>query len=391
MKDLDPRLGPDGHPLADEPEFLQQEEQDDVSKLQSIIRELDLTGGVARIFRQTAGRAEFDYEGELPVDGFNLETIKRVYGGGRYIVRFAAKGGRYVRSIKFSVSPHHKGELDTVNTSVAVSNNSNDNNMIALLMQQAQQSAQQQQQMMTLMVTMMSESNKSMAQVIAAAISAGNGRAVVPAEPASKTVELLMPLMIENMKPRGGTAEVVEQLKLLKELTAGETKEEKGEEDMMTKILNVGAPILGALMNRGQPAPAIPMPAPAAPAPTPNPALPGADPERAARENAESLLLKLRLATPTLVKAARQNREIEPYLDVLDDMLDDEGYAMLCHLLEQPNWMQLLFAGNPEVEANREWFENFRAVVLNPQDDEATATGQSVEAKGPEGPLVPAA
>ena len=191
MKDIDPRDPRLEGALNDEPEFLQQEEQDDVSKLQSIIRELDLTGGVARIFRQTAGRAEFDYEGELPVDGFNLETIKRVYGGGRYIIRFAAKGGRYVRSIKFSVSPRHKGELETLNTPTPVNGNDN-GNMIALLMQQAQQSAQQQQQMMTLMVTMMSESNKSMAQVIAAAIS-GNGRAAVPAEPASKTVELLMP------------------------------------------------------------------------------------------------------------------------------------------------------------------------------------------------------
>ena len=74
MKDIDPRDPRLEDALSDEPEFLQQEEQDDVSKLQSIIRELDLTGGVARIFRQTAGRAEFDYEGELPVDGFNLET-----------------------------------------------------------------------------------------------------------------------------------------------------------------------------------------------------------------------------------------------------------------------------------------------------------------------------
>ena len=390
MKDIDPRDPRLEGALSDEPEFLQQEEQDDVSKLQSIIRELDLTGGVARIFRQTAGRAEFDYEGELPVDGFNLETIKRVYGGGRYIIRFAAKGGRYVRSIKFSVSPRHKGELETLNTPTPVNGNDN-GNMIALLMQQAQQAAQQQQQMMTLMVTMMSESNKSMAQVIAAAIS-GNGRAAVPAEPASKTVELLMPLMIENMKPRGGTAEVVEQLKLLKELTGSEPKEEK-EEDMMTKILNVGAPILGALMNRGQAQPPIPMPPPPAPLPAANPALPQAPApdETAARRKAEELLLKLRLATPMLVKAAAENREIEPYLDTLDEMVDDEGYEMLCHLLEQPNWMTLLFGDNPGVLANRQWFENFRAVILAPDESDTKAAGPA--AAGPQAagsPLLPA-
>lgn len=375
--------------LLREPEFMHQEENDDVTKLQSIIRELDLSGGVARIFRQTAGRAEFDYEGELPVDGFNLETIKRVYGGGRYIIRFAAKGGRYVRSIKFSVSPRHKGELENTNIPAPV-NSSPDNGLIAFMMQQQQAAQQQQQQMMTLMMTLMSESNKSMAQVIAAAISSGNGRAAVPAEPASKTVELLMPLMIENMKPRGGTAEVVEQLRLLKELT-GPEKEEK-EEDMMTKILNVGAPILGALMNRGQGGQApIPMPPPQ-PQPQANPALPTPTPpnDQAARRKAEELLMKLRLVTPTLVRSARDNREIEPLLDTLDDLLDDESHAMLCHLLEQPNWLEMLFGNNPDVQAHRQWFENFRELILNPED-EANPAQAEADAPAPVSPLVPAA
>lgn len=378
---MDPRL------LGQEPEFVQEEEQDDVSKLQGIIRELDLSGGVARIFRQTAGRAEFDYEGEVPVDGFNLETVKRVYGGGRYIIRFAAKGGRYVRSIKFSVSPHHRGELDMAATPSA---SGPDNGMIALLMQQAQQSAQQQQQMMTLMVTMMSESNKSMAQVIAAAIG-GNRHSQEPrmtVDTGSKTMELLMPLMIEGLKPRGGTAEVVEQLKLLKELT-GEPEKEK-DEDMLTKIMNVGGPILGALMNRGTQAP-IPMPAPSAPQPAANPALPPTPnpAEEAARRKAEELLMKLRFATPMLVKGASEGKEIQPYLDTLNDMVDDEGYEMLCHLLEQPNWIEILFGNNPGVEANRQWFENFREVILNPEDE--TTGSQTPETPvAPSSPLHPA-
>lgn len=372
--------------LLREPEFIHQEESDDVTKLQNIIRELDLSGGVARIFRQTAGRAEFDYEGELPVDGFNLETIKRVYGGGRYIIRFAAKGGRYVRSIKFSVSPRHKGELENTNLPAPVSN-SPDNGLIAFMMQQNQAAQQQQQQMMTLMMTLMSESSKSMASVIAAAISSGNGRGGGPAEPASRTVELLMPLMIENMKPRGGTTEVMEQLKLLKELT-GPEKEEK-EEDTMTKILNMGAPILGALMNRGQggqPPQPIPMPPP----PASNPALPTPQPDMSAQRKAEALLMKLRLATPMLVRSARENRDIEPLLEILDDMLDDESYGMLCHLLGQPNWTELLFGNNPDVQAHRVWFDNFRELILNPED-EANPSPAQAEVPATDSPLVPAA
>lgn len=109
MRDIQEGLPPDA-----DPEFVHEEEQDDVSKIQSLLKELDMHGGVARIFRQRPGHAKFEYEGEIPADGFTLETIKRSYGGGDYMIRFAAKGGRYVRSIRFSIDPRHKGELDKI-------------------------------------------------------------------------------------------------------------------------------------------------------------------------------------------------------------------------------------------------------------------------------------
>lgn len=377
MRDIQEGLPPDA-----DPEFVHEEEQDDVSKIQSLLKELDMHGGVARIFRQRPGHAKFEYEGEIPADGFTLETIKRSYGGGDYMIRFAAKGGRYVRSIRFSIDPRHKGELDKIHEPPQVTqNNANDNSqaLLAFMMQQQQAQAQQAQQSMTLMMTMMSESQKSMAAIIAAAI---GGRS--QPEPASRFIDVMMPMITESMKPRGGIADVAETVKLAKELI-GPPQEKEEKDDMLEKMMTIGAPLLGAFMNRGQPQPQ-PQPRPVAPAaPT---ALPPT-PEQVANAKAQQLLGQLRFVTPVLVRAAKKDSPIESYVDILNDTLDDEGYEMLTYLLQREDWTTTLFDNNPDVIANRQWFENFRSVILNP-DDETTPgeeTPESAQVPKAPGPL----
>ena len=127
-------------------------------------------------------------------------------------------------------------------------------------------------------------------------------------------------------------------------------------------------------MNRGQPQPQ-PQPRPVAPV-TP-PALP--TPEQIANQKAQALLGQLRFVTPILTRAASRNSPIDSYVDILNDTLDDEGYGMLVFMLQREDWISTLFNDNPEVVANRQWFENFRAVILNP-DDEATLGEEAPEA-----------
>lgn len=377
MRDIQEGLPPDA-----DPEFVHEEEQDDVSKIQSLLKELDMHGGVARIFRQRPGHAKFEYEGEIPADGFTLETIKRSYGGGDYMIRFAAKGGRYVRSIRFSIDPRHKGELDKIHEPPQVTqNNTNDNSqaLLAFMMQQQQAQAQQAQQSMTLMMTMMSESQKSMAAIIAAAIGGRN-----QPEPASRFIDVMMPMITESMKPRGGIADVAETVKLAKELL-GPPQEKEEKDDMLEKMMTIGAPLLGAFMNRGQPQPQ-PQPRPVAPA---APAALPPTPEQVANAKAQQLLGQLRFVTPVLVRAAKKDSPIESYVDILNDTLDDEGYEMLTYLLQREDWTTTLFDNNPDVIANRQWFENFRSVILNP-DDETTPgeeTPESAQVPKAPGPL----
>jgi hypothetical protein len=364
-------------PLPDaEPEFVHEEEQDDVSKIQALLKELDMGGGVARIFRQRPGQAKHEYEGEIPADAFTLETIKRSYGGGDYLIRFAAKGGRYVRSIRFAIDPRHKGELDKINEPPPVTQNSNDNSqaLLAFMMQQQQTQAQQAQQSMTLMMTMMSESQKSMAAIIAAAI--GGGGRQVQSEPSSKFIEVMMPMLTESMKPRGGVAELTENVKLVKELM-GSAPEKEEKDDMLEKMMTIGAPLIGAFMSRGQPQPQQPQPVRVNP--TQPQALP--TPEQIAQAKAQELLGKLRFVTPVLVRAAKKGSYVDSYIDILNDNLDDEGHEMLVYMLQRDDWVTTLFNDNPDVVANRQWFENLREAILTPDDEDTTGeeTTESVE------------
>jgi len=240
------------------------------------------------------------------------------------------------------------------------------------MMQQQQAQAQQAQQSMTLMMTMMSESQKSMAAIIAAAI---GGR--TQPEPASRFIDVMMPMITESMKPRGGIADVAETVKLAKELI-GPPQEKEEKDDMLEKMMTIGAPLLGAFMNRGQPQPQ-PQPRPVAPS---APAALPPTPEQIANAKAQQLLGQLRFVTPVLVRAAKKDSPIESYLDILDDSLDDEGYEMLTFMLQRDDWITTLFADNPDVIANRKWFDGLREAILNPDED--TTTGREVPEQGTE-------
>lgn len=367
--------------------------QDDVDRIQQLLKELDLTGGVARVFRQRPGKAEFDYEGEIAVDAFSLETIKRVYGGGRYQIKLTAKNGKYVRQIKFSVDPRHQGEMDKSNEPAMPAAPGSNNDLVAFLLKsqqdQQERAMQSQQQMMALMVTMLTESQKATATMMAAAFQREPVN-VTPQEPASRLIEVMTPFLLQQMqapKPSNNLAELVESLKVVKELASGESPREEEKEDMFEKVIKIGAPILGAFMSRGQPMPPLPPQAmpqnpvqrPAIPqqASAPPPAPDADDAARAAMEGKmRSLLGQLRAVTPVLVRAAKKNSPIESYLDILDDTLDEDGWNLLTMFLEREDWVVTLFNDDPGVKANLPWFENFRAMVLTPPEDEGEATAQ---------------
>jgi disulfide oxidoreductase YuzD len=146
-------------------------------------------------------------------------------------------------------------------------------------------------------------------------------------------------------------------------------------------MMTIGAPLLGAFMSRGQQP--QPQPQPVRVNPVQPQALP--TPEQMAQAKAQDLLGKLRFVTPVLVRAAKKGSFIDSYVDILNDNLDDEGHEMLVFMLQRDDWISTLFNDNPDVVANRQWFENLREAILNPDEDapgEETAQA-SEEPKAP--------
>jgi hypothetical protein len=173
------------------------------------------------------------------------------------------------------------------------------------------------------------------------------------------------------MKPRGGMSELTENVKLVKELMSGAPEKEE-KDDMLEKMMTIGAPLIGAFMSRGQPQQPQPQPVRVNPV---QPVIPTQ--EQLAQSKAQDLLGKLRFVTPILVRAARKGAFIDSYLDILNDSLDDEGHEMLVYMLQREDWISTLFNGNPDVVANRQWFEQLREAILTPEDESTDPTGEA--------------
>jgi len=400
----------DGDPIPTDPliEAEHDDTRDDVDQIRQLIRELDLGGGVARIHRRRPGAAQYTYEAEVPVDGFSQEMVRRVHGGGDYAIKLVSRGGKFVRQLKFSIDASHVGEMDRKKEIALPMNNGQDGNMMAFLLksqeaaeQRAEAATHRAEQSMQLLMTSMMQSQTTLVQLMV-----GKPQPAAP-EPFSRIIEVMAPLLVpvitQAMQPRpSGLGEIGELVKLARDLSpaAPTADAEPKEEDMMdrlSKILQAGAPLVQAFLDRGrsQPQPMAqvnPKPRPVQPAePTPIPS--AQDLERQAAEKAlRDLLGQLKMVTPVLVRAASKNSQIESYLDFVDDYLDEQQYQALQMLLQRDDWVDTLFGGDPGVRSNMGWFENFRQMILNPEtevetDDDTPKTDSQggAQASGPVG------
>jgi len=356
------------------------ETTEDIDKIQQLVRELGLTGGAARIFRQPPGGSDYNYEGEVPVDNFSLETIKETHGGGRYVVKLVASGGKFVKQIKFTIDPRYIGSLHQPKPTVSTTAS---DSYMARLDAQIERSERNARDHMTLMMGVMQANQQSMLQLVSAIVANKAPVNVTPAEPASRLLEVMTPLLLQQMtQPRtengNDLSKLTDLVKLARELGGNPAPEDK-EADMMDKlmkVLQVGAPLVGAFMSRGGQPTHPSQPVQVNPATRPIPTSEESQ-MSAAQAKMRGLLNTLKAVRPILIRAARKNSDIVSYLDILNDSLDDEGNQMLTMALQQENWLQILFDNDPDVTAHIGWFENFRQMILNPDDDEEKATPQN--------------
>jgi hypothetical protein len=356
---------------APEPSYAETEAEPsqapDEMEISTLLDSLDVSGGVVRVMRRAPMTNKYAYVAEIPVEHFTLESLKATSGGGDYKLTIHNSKGRKVEVVTTSIDSRIKGTMDP-STLTPVQPSSNDSTL-QMMLSQAQQAQQAQQAMFMAMMQMQQQSGQQMVQVLTAAIT-GKPVQAPHSEPVSKLIEVMMPMMLANMK--GTSTDLgsqLQHLKALKELVGDGGGKDDKDDGILAKVLEFGAPVLGTLLqSRLGPQPIPPRPAQVQVQPNPQPrqveavVIPSGS---AMSVEHQQLIEMLRGFVPLLVNAAAQNSEVETYHNMVADILVDSQYDALCSVLEKPNWMTVLFADDPHVQAHRPWFESLRDMFLN--------------------------
>lgn len=373
------------------------------NQIDEILKSNDLAGGLIRLERRGPKDNGFAYICKIKIDQFDIDHIKKMYGGGDYIGKTWRADGRMYKSIQFSIDPRIEGILgelpkgapaaqqtDPVALMTAMHGLTKDDGKRAQEMQMVLNAQKEQQ---TLLMTIMQESQKSQQAMVTAMMQAM--AAARPAQSDSLSVKDLITLLptliplLKGEKPVSAPSilDTIEALKGMKELVgngtiAPEPPEPKTVMEQILGALPHAASIVANLRGQPQPAPvatprALPQPAkngtppsgpvsravgapptaPAAATPAPTPA---ADPQQ---ERIAKLL-------ETLVNAARRNRDVDLYCDLVLEELEDSEVPMFTQVLTSDTWFTSLFGNLPDAAILQPWFTNLRTLLLESLTDQ---------------------
>jgi len=342
------------------------EDMVDVSKIDAILNSNDVkAGGRVRIERRGPGDTQWQYIMKIPVEDFDMDRIKAVYGGGDYSCQTFRSNGQMYKPFRFSVDYRMKGTLDEVSIKLAAPDNQrgDQNNERALVIMQqalAQKSAGNNENSMIamfgLMAQMQAENQKTMATIMAAAI---GGRPTGPDPMVMELIKIQAAKPVQDSSSR--MAELKELMVLVRELNGNPPKEEKPEPSALEKVVNAVGPLLEKLVASRtiQQLPARPVPAVPAPAPVSRPTQ---DSAQAAREAKAREMANMVL--DQIMAAAERNSDPQLVADALCDALDDQALVNLGQVLTDDAWKVKLFDNDERLANHEQWFEELRQLII---------------------------
>lgn len=361
-------------------EILDQADASEVEKIEGILSANDLSGGSIRLERKGPTDQAYQFVGKFRIsDGFDLDFVRKVYGGGDYRAKTFRSNGQMGKAFEFSIDYRFKGTMDVEALPKAGSSDSqvpalisslkslfpqqddgksNDRMMqmfkamgdsqqamMMFMMQSQQQNSQQQMAMMTGMMTAMGQAM-------------GNG---------GKTPDMT-PVLIEMIKSAGTNRTgdkgsdlptLIEAMRSLKELTTGvpATAPEEEKETAFDKILKYGGPVVAALLTK------TPLQMPGVPAPAGAPLLPPPNQEIDMPTD-QQLPVEVKAYIGMIIGAAAKNSDTAIYADLIDDALNNEQADILCGVLQQPDWIEKLAQTDARVLQFKPWFSKLREELL---------------------------
>jgi len=350
--------------------------RDELKEALDFIRVNQFGNAVVEVLRRRQGESEHSYLGELPCADFSLKTLAEIYGGGNFRLGIKSNG-KYVRRVQVVVNQQLRGshdrEIEKQNATppapvvpVIAPKDDTVGTILALSEKQATATRESNERFMMLFAELQKSSAASNAQIIAAL--AGRQEAKGPG--IVEIITALSPLLAPVLTAVLNKPDQIDMIMKLKDVFQTEPQPE---EQMLDKLLRVGAPLAQQFMSRGQPQmqPA-PMPVQAQPEAAPGlpstiPALPPGIPVGMATESVQ-VAMAVRGHLPSLVGMASRGGAIDWIVPMVENSMNDAQLEHLDAILLREDWRAVLFGDAPEVTtAYRPWFDALRDAFL--QDD----------------------
>jgi hypothetical protein len=324
---------------------------EDADALQELY-ELDGGSGARFEVRRTSPAEFVGYVGTYSRDAFSLDTLQEQWGGGNFTIRVRGTGGNYVGSKTITLAGKAKHKAESVVNAQAAPVASGDGGQLAGVLSAIQ------------------KNNEAQMTMVMSLLTAVLSKPAPVAPPAPDPLAMIAALK-GIMKPENSEGGAVKLL--LQGIELGKGLGEAGGETNMMDLVAKG---FDTIKEAASLAPA-PVPAPVrAPvqrlaAPVPNHPAPGMVPAtEPAGEPPMTDQMKqiqwLRQQAGMLVKLAEKKKDPELYAEVFLDNLPPFVPAQLVYdTMSKPGAVAQLAMLNAAVGTHAEWFESFRAAVID--------------------------
>lgn len=361
---------------------IEPEDRVDVDKIKSVLAAQDISGGYVRLQRKGPVDATFQYLTKVPVEQFDIDHIKKTFGGGDYKAQTFRANGQMYKPFEFSIDYRFKGAMDEgtmkslasgandTNTALKTwemvskitdANKSDDKMMFRMMEMQSSKS----DQMMALLMTQMAKSQEMQTQMMTNMMTAmatimSSNRPQGGDSFSTALTPILIKMIDSNSSRQGSLTEALEVIKSVKEIVGPGSVEDK-EEDMISKIARLGMQAVAMVAQArsgqvpGQQVPQIPQTSVIADTPQ--------QPNNVT--NIDSVQQQVQSFIFMLIHAAERGSDPSLYYDMVVDNLDDNSINQLKLILVQPDWTTKLFENNPRVMACLPWFESLRQLFLS--------------------------
>ena len=364
------------------PDAQQDLADNEFSTLANLLNEQQMAGGIVELWRRRPNDRQPQYVEKIPADGFEIETVKRAWGGGDYTAKLKTTQGKMFRWFNFSIDMSIKGQNDLANAPLTPAPTGQQDIEKIIQAVVSQQKQPDNMPLMLAMMQMQSKQSESTMQMMVQMFSAmANQRGTgIDAQLAGLVTETLKTARPDPVKSIG---EILQIARDLSDTGVG------GESNSMTKLLEMAMPMVVPLISRmatpAAPA-AAPIDIPRRPAPvvsaplSANPSVnPSVNPSTApANVNpAPDEAMNLSMILGMLVGAAKANREPVTYAEMLLDQMPEDKWGDMEAILKTPTYLATLFG--PEnaarLEIYRPWFDRLRDEILagmSPDDANAS-------------------